>query len=365
MLTEVLKIRPQLDESEANGMEKKLSARFTRIAKGFGRGLKLASVAALGAAVLDKLVNPLQEVKAAIDRTLGKADDIVTNAKQFGSTTENLLKVRALGQVRGLSGDNIDLLLTKFQGAIAEASLNPNNPTTSAVKNFIPKALPIVKSGQTVIPGVNQAEPKPGVPLQREKQDTALAFYNFIIELQKMDKNQQVLVQQQVFGEKQVLKMAEFLQDTGFQDSIASLKKVDFAKAAKATEHNAELNDKMAANRTVNELNDQIKKAQVINNGTIQNVNRSEIGALTRENGKIARSDAAFTAEERIANIQDSLEQLTSEIITNIPIITTALQKAVDLLRDAVDGWKSIFLLLKGSPMVKGIKSLFGGGKDE
>lgn len=364
MLTEVLKIQARLDDLEANQMEKKLSARFTRIAKGFGRGLKLASVAALGAAVLDKLINPLQEVKAAIERTLGKADDIVTNAKQFNSTTENLLKVRALGAVRGVSPESMDMLITKFQGAVAQAGLNPLDPANSAVRNFVPKALPIAKPGEAIIPGVNQAQPKPGQAPEREKQDTINAFYNFMLQLQKMDKNQQVLVQQQVFGEKQVLKMAEFLQDTGFKESADSLKKVDFAKAAKATDKLGNLNDKMVANRTVNELNDLAKKAQVIGTGTVNNMNRSELSNLNRENGKIARSDAAFTAEERMAQIQDNLEKLTTELVTKIPILFDALDGILGLLRKSVEGWQMIFNLLKGSPLVRGVKSLFGGGKD-
>jgi hypothetical protein len=330
VLTEVLKIQPKLDDKELNKMEKSLGSRFARIAKGFGRGLKLASVAALGAAVLDKLVNPLNEVKQAIDRTLGKADDIVTNAKQFNTSTENLLKLRALGNVRGVTNENIDLLLTKFQGAVAQAKQNPNDPNNSAVRNYI---------------GEN---------------DTAKAFYNFILQLQKMDKNQQVLVQQQVFGEKQILKMAEFLQDTGFQESAKSLEKVNFAKAAKGAESLAELNDRMAANRTVNELRDLTNKAAVIDRSTIANVNQSEINALRRENGRIGRSAQAFTAEERMAEIQDNVEKLTTELITQLPILMDGLNTVVDLLRKSVEGWRMIFDLLKNSTIVRGIKGWFG-----
>ena len=334
MLTEVLKIQPKLDNNELNQMERQLGSRFARIAKGFGRGLKLASVAALGAAVLDRLINPLQEVKAAIERTLGKADDVVTNAKQFNTTTENLLKVRSLGNVRGLSNENVDMLLTKFQGAVAQASLNPNDPSVSSVKNYV------------------------------GEKDTALAFYNFITQLQKMDKNQQVLVQQQVFGEKQVLKMAEFLQDVGFKESAASLKKVDFAKTAIAVEKIATLADKDEANKTVRGLNDYIGKAAVLNGGVVSNVDQSEISALRRENGKIGRSAAAFTAEERMAEIQDNLEKLTTELITKIPVLFDALDGVLNLLRKSVEGWQMIFNLLKGSPLLRGVKSMFGGKDD-
>lgn len=334
MLTEVLKIQPKLDNNELNQMERQLGSRFSRIAKGFGRGLKLASVAALGAAVLDKLINPLNEVKAAIERTLGKADDIVTNARQFNTTTENLLKVRSLGNVRGLSNENVDLLLTKFQGAVAQASGDPTNPQNSAVANYV------------------------------GEKDTAVAFYNFITQLQKMDKNQQVLIQQQVFGEKQVLKMAEFIQDVGFKESAASLKKVNFAKAATAAEYIAGLADKNEANKTVRELNDLSGKARVLDNGVVSNVNRSEINNLNRENARIGRSAQMFTAEERMAEIQDNLEKLTNDILTKLPIVMDALKGLTGLLQKSVEGWQMLFDLLKTSPMFKGIKSLFGGKGD-
>ncbi len=334
MLTEVLKIQPKLDNNELNQMERQLGSRFSRIAKGFGRGLKIASAAALGAAVLDRLINPLQEVKAAIDRTLGKADDIVTNAKQFNTTTENLLKLRSLGNVRGVTNENLDLLLTKFQGAVAQASVKPNDPNNSSVKNFI------------------------------NEKDTAVAFYNFIIALQKMDKNQQVLIQQQVFGEKQVLKMAELLQDVGFQESAKSLQGLDFKKAAKGTDKLAGLNDQMDANRTRNVINDLISKATVIDKATVQNMNKSEINALGRENGQISRSAQAFTAEERMADIQENLEKLTNDLLTKVPEVMDALKGMTTLLQKSVDGWAQLFKLVRESAAFKGIRSMFGGKGD-
>lgn len=335
MLTEVLKIQPKLDDKDLNQMERQLGSRFVKIAKGFGKGLKAASVIALGAAVLDKLINPLQEVKAAIDKTLGKADDVVTNAKQFNSSTENLLKLRAIGSVHGVAPESIDQLLTKFQGAVAQAKLSPNDPANSAVRNYV------------------------------NEKDTALAFYNFLTQLQKMDKNQQVLVQQQVFGEKQVLKMAELLQDLDFKDAAGFLKGVNFKNVATASEKLGTLKDRVDANRTVNDLNDTINKAKVIGSSTIGNLNRSEISALNRENGRIGRSAAAFTAEENMANIQENLEKLTNELLTKIPVLFDGMNLIVDLLRKSVEGWRQIFELLKNSSIVRGIKGLFGSKDGE
>ncbi len=338
MFSEILKIQPQLDNADLNKMEKSLSGRFSKIAKGFGRGLGIAAGFALGAAVLDKLINPLQEVKAAIDRTLGKADDIVTNAKQFGTSTENLLKLNALGTLKGVSPETMGLLLTKFQGALAQAKANPLDPNVSGVKNFI---------GQ---------------------KDTAEAFFNFIAQLQKMDATQRTLIQTQIFGEKQTLKMAEFLQ-SNFSESADALKGIDFSKVAKDTERLDSLATIDKKNRTVRELLDLSNKAGVINPGTIANVNKSEISGLNRENAKIGRSAAAFTAEENINAINDKLEALLNEVITNVPVLMQGLNKAVDLLGTAVKGWEMIFDLLKKSPLMRGIGStigsLFGGKKGD
>ncbi len=336
MFSEILKIQPQLDNADLNKMEKSLSGRFSKIAKGFGRGLGIAAGFALGAAVLDKLINPLQEVKAAIDRTLGKADDIVTNAKQFGTSTENLLKLRSLGAVNGVSAETMDLLLNKFQGNLAQAKANPNDANVSGVKNFI---------GQ---------------------KDTAEAFFNFITQLQKMNATQRTLIETQTFGEKLNVRAAGLFQSDMGQAG-AALSGIDFGKIAKDTEALKKLSDTYTANKTVRELLDLSNKAGVINGGTIRNVNKSEISSLNRENGKIGRSAAAFTAEEGINEINDKLEQLVTEIITNVPIVLQGLNKVVDLLGTAVKGWEMIFDLLKKSPLMRGIGStigsFFGGDK--
>lgn len=332
--SEILKITPKLDNNELNNMEKTLSSRFGKIAKGFGKGLKLASVAALGAAVLDKLVNPLNEVKAAIDRTLEKANEVVTNSTQFGTSTQNLLKLRALGQLKGLEPGQLDVLLTKFQGAVAQAKANPNDPSVSSVRNFV---------GQ---------------------KDTAEAFFGFIQSLQTLSADQRTLVQTQIFGEKQVLKMAEFLQ-SNFKDSSEALAKIDFAKAAKATQALSDLQEVDAKNKTIRGIQDIIAKSEVINKGTLAGVNKSEVNLLARENSQIGRSAQIFTAEEALNKIQTNIEELLSQVVTGLPIIFTGINTVVDLLKKSVEGWRIIIEMIQKSPLTRGIKGLFGGGKDE
>ena len=338
MFTDILRIKPQLDDKDLNAMDKKLSQRFSKIAKGFGKGLKLAAGLALGASVLDKLINPLQDVKAAIDRTLGKADDIVTNAGQFDTTTRNLVKLRALADVNGLGPEQLDTLLTKFQGAVAQFRANPKDETVSSVANF---------AGE---------------------KDIAVGFFNFITSLQKMNKDQQVLVQQQVFGEKQILKMAEFLQ-ANFEESAKTLQKVDFDRVAKSAEKLAGLEQIDRNNKVIRGLNDLVDKSNVINKGTIANVNKSEVNALMRENGQIARSAAAFSAEENIAKLSENVEKLGNQLLTAIPEIFSVLNGIANLLKKSIEGWAMIIDLVKKSPLMRGIggalKSLNPFGSDE
>lgn len=334
MFTEILKIIPKLDDKAMAEMQKTLSTRFTKIAKGFGSALKTTLLGAVGTAVLSRLMSPLNEVREAIDRTLKTADDIITNKAQFGTSAEALIKLRALAGLKGLGPEQLDLLLSKFQTATAQVTRDPNDESVSSVRNF---------AGRT---------------------DTAAAFFEFIQQLQKLNPMQQTLVQEQIFGQKQILKMSEFLQ-SNFEESFRDLRGVDFSKAAMAVTKLEQLEGIQTKNRTINGINDLISKGSVINQGTIGSINETEIANLRRENKQIAGFQNAAKVEEAINKINENINELLNQALTQLPIIITALNGVVGLLKLAVDGWKQIFDLLKNAPMFRGIKSLFGGGKDD
>lgn len=193
---ETLLIKPKLDTKDLNNLERQLQTRFKKIAKKFGSGiagsLKGGGLLGIGLGLVNKLLNPLQEVKDAIDRSITSADDMATNAGQFGTTTGNLYKLSKLGQAAGLEQDTLFTLLSKFQTAVASAKLNPNDPTASAVKNF---------TGE---------------------KDTVDGFFKFIQALQKANPEDAVLAQEQIFGAKSILKTADFLQ----QDFPSLIKKL-------------------------------------------------------------------------------------------------------------------------------------------
>lgn len=312
-------------------MQDALQSRFTKLTKSFGKGLvnalKGGGIAGIALGLIDKLLNPLKEVQEAIDRTLKTSDDLATNAAQFNTTTGKLAKLVTLAKATGLDEQSLFTLINKFQGAVAAAQANPSDPANNSVKNFV---------GQ---------------------KDTAEAFFGFITQLQKMDKNQQLLIQTQVFGEKQILKMADFLQQgaAGFDKiaKITGIDKVTSTAAGSKIDKNAQLSDLADALKAGREFQDLQNKSAIINEGMIRNMDKTERLALERENQRIkSYNDLAALSQtaEKIFTLVDQGVALLGSLITKV-------LPFVDKMSAAVDRFMK-------SPMVRGVKGLFGGGDD-
>lgn len=119
--SEVLLIKPKLDQSEAKKMEDDLHGRFGRVATKFGKGLLKALVgggvitAALSA--INRLLNPLEEIEDRIKALLGQSDSISDSAEKFGTTAGQFFKLQQLGHAAGLDDAGLKELLTKFKDA--------------------------------------------------------------------------------------------------------------------------------------------------------------------------------------------------------------------------------------------------------
>ena len=295
MFKEILKIIPKLDAADLQAMERALQSRFTKIAKGFGKGLtnvfKGAGIAGIALGLVDKLLNPLKEVQEAIDRMLHSSDDIATNAKQFNTTSGKLFKLVQLAKATGLDQDNLNMLLNKYQTAVAEAQADPNKP--SAVRNFV---------GQ---------------------KDTAEGFFLFIQSLQKMDKNQQLLVQQSVFGEKQILKMADFLQsDFAKLYKDVGLDKITSEKLSGSIEKLAGLNDLQDVLTARRNTGDVVKKSGIINEGMIRSRDAGEQLILQRENERIKGYQNLQNLSQTVDKLMLKIDQMVVIIGKYIPMVS-------------------------------------------
>ena len=305
MFSEILKIIPKLETKDLANMERTLNQRFARVAKKFGGGLmnvlKGGGFAGIALGLIDKLLNPLKETQEAMDKILKSSDDIVTNAKQFGTTSGKLFKLVQLGKSTGLDQDNLFQLITKFQGAVAQANANPKDDSVSSVRKFA------------------------------NEKDIAAAFFEFIQQLQKMDKNTQVLVQQQVFGEKQILRMADFLQtDFAAQTKLLGAKEGD--KYTPALEKLGGLNDLQDALAARRELDDTVKKAGIMNEGMIRSRDRAEQILLDQENARIRSYQNLQAISDTTTKIMGLVEKGLNELGKFINFLTPAINRITDAI---------------------------------
>jgi len=329
LLTDILKIIPKMDSSDLKKLEDQLQSRFTKISKKFGKGLmdvlKGGGIAGLALGLIDKLLNPLQQVQESIDRMLKTSDDLATQANQFNTSSGKLFKLVQIGKSAGLDQEGLFTLITKFQTAVAQAKADPNDQSVSAVRNFT------------------------------NEKDTALNFFNFIQSLQKLDRNQQILVQQQVFGEKQIGKMSEFLNlDFAKQFRATGLDKQSSETFTKSIDKMAKLSDLADILKVKNENKDIIDKSRVINESMIKQRAKSDALALEKENLQIKSYNDLAAISDTVSKIMLIVEQGVGLIGKLINMVTPFINQATDFMQK----------FLK-SPLMRGVRGLFGGGKDE
>lgn len=305
MISSILKVIPKLDTAALRKMEQTMQQRFTRIAKRFGAGLakSLKSGAVLGAAValVDKLLNPLKAADEALASTLTKGSDIQTYANMFGTDAGRLTKLLALGKATGLESQNVYDLLGKYQQQIAQAQANPNEP--HLLSQFA------------------------------NDSDLADSFFSFIQSIQKLDKNQQALIQQQVFGEKQVLRMASFLQQD-FADLYKNvgLDQITAEQIAQAVSHVDKMgayNDALTANR---EMQDLVAKAKIITPSMIKMRDKAERAALERENKQLRSYEDLSHLRETADKVLDLLTWLMTSLGSFIPFVTAKINLIIGYL---------------------------------
>jgi hypothetical protein len=343
VFSEILKFRPKIDSADLNRMINTLQTRFTNVAKKFGSGMKsalkgLASGALFGAALgfIDKLLNPLKETEESIKRLLGEADDLATMAAQFETTAGKLFKLRQIGVSVGLSGDELNVMMGKFQVALAEARKDETDPTkkeadkTSPVRRFI------------------------------GEKDTAQAFFDFIRALQVAKKDDQILIQQQVFGEKLINKQAELLQidllkrieEIGLKDSSV------YDRALSGWSNAADQNDLNTAKRNEQDV---LQKEKLITKGMIVEIDRGERQKLRQENKNLQDFEMLKNAAVSVDKIAFEAKEIFKLLYGFIPTVIQGVDKLSEGVRSITVTAKEWLVELKkltDSPLMR-LKGLF------
>ena len=300
MLRDILKIIPKLDAKDLARMERLLNRRFTRIAKKFGGGimsvLKGGGIAGVALFFVDKILNPLKDVQESIQRTLEKGDDLATFAAQFNTTAGKLARLQAFGEASGLDAESLRVLIEKFQAAVTQAAANPDQKT--AVSAFVGKG------------------------------DTAEAFFEFVQALQKLTPTQQNFVQQEVFGEKQILKASEFLQ-ADFKKLAAQIGGPSTDDLTASAEYINKLAEYQKIQRAKRNLNDLVTKSTSISPQVVKDIDRGEAIDLARENQRLAKFDDL----KKISLATDKLAKILEDAYLKLaPVLSNTLPLLVDQL---------------------------------
>lgn len=334
MFTEILKIKPQLDQSDLRKMERSLSGRFTRVAKTFGRGLSkiFKGGALLGglSLIIDRLINPLKEVQETLDRLLGVSDNLSTFASQLNTTSGNLAKLQALATSAGIDQTRLLDLLTRYQTELGRARVDPKRETP--VRQFMDIA------------------------------DTAESFFQFVQSLQRVDNTLRNAIAERVFGQRALVETAEFFQlDFDEQFRKLGLDKMSSATLTQRIERVAELEGLDSILRAQRELREIVKAGQTITEGTIQERHRAQLFEQDRAFERIARiediSNLNRTVESGLLQIEKGMGLLTRIISNDI------VPKLAPFFKKVEDGFAELLTFI--SDMRRRFKFFGLGGRGE
>ncbi len=323
---EVLYLVPKIASGALSGMENALNSRFARVAKKFAKGMAaavgLTGAAGIGLALVNKILNPLKEVQESIEKTLHMGDDLADQARQFNTTAGELAKLQAFGKTEGLDAGDVNELLTKFQGAVAEAVADPNKETS--VRKF---------TGE---------------------KNTAQAFLTFMENLQALDKvDHAAAVQAQidVFGERKTGKSSNFL-GADFSAKDKQFAKFNTAKLTKDIGTLDQLQQKVNDNQAQLFLSDIGSKAGALGK---KDKSGKDIVEVLNERDKIAqdRENERLAAAQDIVSVQNNMDQFFASLE----------KEGLPLLKDIISGVKTMSDSLRDIANSRFIKGILGKGK--
>lgn len=131
MFTEILWVKPKVDDSTARQMENSLSERFKRVAGRFGSGLKSVikgSVLGISLGLLNKILNPIEALDEKIKSLLGHGQDTADLAERLGSKPGEVEQLRNVAESFGATPDQFKELIVKFAEGIEKAREELANP---------------------------------------------------------------------------------------------------------------------------------------------------------------------------------------------------------------------------------------------
>lgn len=297
MITEILKLAPQIDRARLEAMFKTLSERFKTLAQKFGNGLKFTAkiggpLALLGG-FLTKLLNPLQRAEEIIDRMTGKAGDISDTAADLETSPGKLFRLQSLAQAKGVDADTLRTLLAKFQSALAEEREKSKLPPSP--------------------------DNKPGVLREFIDQgDTAEAFFQFMQSLRDLPKDLQVIIQNSIFGERIRGRAVPFLNMSS--DEIGNIQRLlpSSETLSAAVEKVDAIGDIKDLKTSVSHAQDFLNKSKLMNTSMPDQLDKILHAREEQENDALRRFGPASGLELEMLKTQRQIEGMLTDLMINV-----------------------------------------------
>lgn len=300
----ILNIKPTISASDGRKLENDLNSRFSRVAKKFGGTLKTAAssikgvvagmftTAALGVAgMLTALAgaimsNPINELNQAIDKALGKADNLATRAGQIGTTSGRLAQVQAVAESAGVQ--NFDMIISRFQTELQKSRTGESD----LLKEF---------AGE---------------------QDTLEAFIKVIDSIKQLKPAEQNLMISKIFGERANLQLAEFMQADLMQRRQQIFGGITEQELTAAINNLATKEDLQAVLRQKTAVEDLINKSKSISEGTIKLQQQYEKAQLDVQNKQMG----GYSDFAKLAVIQQEIKGVLVDLQTKVvpAVVSTA-----------------------------------------
>jgi hypothetical protein len=299
MISEVLKLIPQIDQARMEKMFKTLADRFAKLAKKFGEGFKftakITGPLALVAGFVAKILNPLEKAEGIIERIMGTAGDTTDAAEDLETSTGKLFRLQSVAKSKGVEPETLRMLLGKFQAAIVKERDNDKQRTEigptpenqpSILKEFI------------------------------SERDTAENFFQFMQTVRDLPKDQQITIQNELFGEKMRGRVQAFLNIP--DEEIQRLAK-DLPTSQVLTKSVARV-DTVSQERDIlraeTEAKDFVSKSQFINIDVAKKLDEITRARNEIDTDSLRRFGPASGLELEMLRTQREIENMLTDLMT-------------------------------------------------
>ncbi len=368
MFTEVLRIKPVLDESTAKNMETSLSSRFARVAGRFGSGLKSVikgSVLGISLALLSKILNPIEALDEKMKSLLGHGTDVSDLAERFGTSSGKVKQIQDVAQSFGVAPDQLKEVMSKFADAIEKAREEMSNPfeeksaSTAIVAQFA-KEKDIAESFKKFLVFLKQTGSGPGTdqPLtlhaQRVVAEAAIKGKTITDEqrkdlLKSGELRRRTGPESEAEFQKQVLGAQQFggvrkLINSDFDQQANKIKEPSIEELSKRVNKLSDLSSEKSVIDIQNQTKDFMQATQKINSDMVKSMAAAEARDAKETTDRLASYENLKMGADAVADIQQGF----SILLDNITFGLGELKKVTEFIPR-----------LAASPLFKGILNTF------